>query len=727
MQLTTLFTALAAGVTLASGKVLTVIDPCPQVTTSHRLSTITAQHQVISTCAPTTACFFRKCSTIYPPVPTTWVSTTIPCDYDGNKHSSTLVTKITQPVTCSASSSSLTKVTSVPVTVNNKVFTKTITLEMTARKEWSAKYENLGPLAMPGYPGSGLCKDCTAKDGSIIQVFNVKECRSNAKSTECILYDETRVLPAPATVITQAACPVRTSVPSAGTYTFKFPQTVPARTVTIREQVVTYTKTVWNAYVTRVCNGPTNFDFTTTVTKTLFVRPPPATSAVTTSAAPKGWEDWVAPQPTSTPASTKKTTSSTRRPALATTTTSNSHSRSIIETFSTSTASSLIGPVQPGTTTTISSSRSIIETFSTSTASSLIGPVQPGTTTTISSSRSIIETFSTSTASSSVAPVEPGTTTTLSTYTTQPSSTTTSSFSLTGLPEPPTTSHTRSFTFSTDSSRSVLPLPAQTCVQPSLSAPNSAQVTAALNQWVSDITTVNSFLERVLAQPPPVLHEHEIEDIAREIYTTAFDEPCQLFTLVSAIENAGRTSEASQCAFDDLANSPVPVFPTFVLGSLADVIRDPSRLFIGAEIINHRRCCNVLRDVDVLFQATSETYPGLLLTAPRPSTCQAVDCSNLRDPPAATCSALPFTPINPTSTTSSPPTLPTTTTTSPPHFDPTTTTTSPPHFDPTTTTTSPPHFDPTTTTTSPPYFDPTTTTSPYVEPLVTSTSSTMTP
>ncbi|RVX72742.1 hypothetical protein B0A52_04141 [Exophiala mesophila] len=685
MQLTTLFTALAAGVTLASGKVLTVIDPCPQVTTSHRLSTITAQHQVISTCAPTTACFFRKCSTIYPPVPTTWVSTTIPCDYDGNKHSSTLVTKITQPVTCSASSSSLTKVTSVPVTVNNKVFTKTITLEMTARKEWSAKYENLGPLAMPGYPGSGLCKDCTAKDGSIIQVFNVKECRSNAKGTECVLYDETRVLPAPATVITQAACPVRTSVPSAGTYTFKFPQTVPARTVTIKEQVVTYTKTVWNAYVTRVCNGPTNFDFTTTVTKTLFVRPPPATSAVTTSAAPKGWEDWVAPQPTSTSGSTKKSTSSTRRPALATSTSTTSHSRSIIETFSTSTASSSIGPVQPGTTTTTSLSRSIIETFSTSTASSSIGPVQSGTTTT------------------------------LSTYTTQPSSTTTSSFSLTGLPEPPTTSHTRSFTFSTDSSRSVLPLPAQTCVQPSLSAPNSAQVTAALNQWVSDITTVNSFLERVLAQPPPVLHEHEIEDIAREIYITAFDEPCQLFTLVSAIENAGRTSEASQCAFNDLANSAVPVFPTFVLGSLADVIRDPSRLFIEAEIINHRRCCNVLRDVDVLFQATSETYPGLLMTAPRPSTCQAVDCSTLRDPPAATCSALPFDPINPTSTTSSPPTLPTTTTTSPPHFDPTTTTTSPPHF------------DPTTTTTSPPYFDPTTTTSPYVEPPVTSTSSTMIP
>lgn len=78
---------------------LTTIEPCPQAPTSSQPApiTVTAQYQTVSTCQPTVV----NGTTSYPYATTTYLSTTIPCAWDGTTSSSTLVTDKAQNITIS--------------------------------------------------------------------------------------------------------------------------------------------------------------------------------------------------------------------------------------------------------------------------------------------------------------------------------------------------------------------------------------------------------------------------------------------------------------------------------------------------------------------------------------------------------------------------------------------------------------------------------------------------
>jgi len=280
----------------------TTIDPCPGAPPSvkHEPVTVTAQYQSVPTCAPTKVCVRGNCWTTYPFSTYEYVSTVVPCAWDGTSSSSTTVTKTDQPVRISQWTSTLTSITTVPTTVTPHggfyrhwrkpvVIETEITKYQTVTKIAVAPYNQIGPLAFPEWVGSGLCKKCGVQpDGSRSQVVEVIECRAAGDQKECVNYVETWISrPAPsATSHISALCSTSAAVPSAGTFTWAFPQlapkttiTAPASTVTVTLgggqssvsvwplQVITVEPKPWTAYVTKSCNGPTTFDFVVHVTE----------------------------------------------------------------------------------------------------------------------------------------------------------------------------------------------------------------------------------------------------------------------------------------------------------------------------------------------------------------------------------------------------------------------------------------------------------------------------
>lgn len=283
-------TAVLAGVAIAEP--LTVINPCPAATTTiGKPITVTKQYQEVSTCAPTTACLRGSCTTKYPFETYAYVNTVIPAAWDGKNLQSTTVTFTTQTVTVSRFQTTLTKwITPAPVLPKSGTTAapRPTAIELTIAKDFFAPYNKLGPLAIPGYDGSGLCTECeTQPDGSRSQVVGVVECRAGPGGSKCMGYDETWISkPAPSTSATTAnACSTRWVAPSAGTYTFTFPFTAPARVITAAETTITVGPVPYWAHVTRVCHRSHEVvDFTTTITKTIYwtapcSRQPPRTSS----------------------------------------------------------------------------------------------------------------------------------------------------------------------------------------------------------------------------------------------------------------------------------------------------------------------------------------------------------------------------------------------------------------------------------------------------------------
>ncbi|EXJ93808.1 hypothetical protein A1O1_02201 [Capronia coronata CBS 617.96] len=175
----------------------------------------------------------------------------------------------------------------------------TATAYTTTVKEWSALYKDIGPLAVPGYEGSGLCHTCEGLDGEKRQELEVIECVASAqRPTICRKGTETWIyVPAPtSTSEAMAVCSSHAVAPFAGIFIFAFPQRAPPATIHIPGRTITYTMgghrpstitatvtatvtTVsgqdWTAFVTRSCVRPTTFDFTETVTKTIIFTVPP--------------------------------------------------------------------------------------------------------------------------------------------------------------------------------------------------------------------------------------------------------------------------------------------------------------------------------------------------------------------------------------------------------------------------------------------------------------------
>lgn len=197
----------------AVAEVLTILTPCAAASKSVQPITVTAQHQLVSTCSPSTGCIRGKCTAGYKMQTFAWVSTVIPCAWDGTTSSSCTVTKTDQAVTVRRTSALSTssfmpqRSSAAHMNVDNR-FLPLVPSQAAGKvweaewKWWAARYDRLGPFAMPGYEGSGLCSSACAKqqDDTFHQKLNVTVCmkRDFNSSPVCGRYSETWIaLPAP--------------------------------------------------------------------------------------------------------------------------------------------------------------------------------------------------------------------------------------------------------------------------------------------------------------------------------------------------------------------------------------------------------------------------------------------------------------------------------------------------------------------------------------------------
>jgi hypothetical protein len=172
---------------LVNADVLTTITACPQASTlAVDVITITSQHQPIPTCVPKTHCSRKACETKLEWKEKIWVSTTIPCCWNGTTSSSTLVTNVHQAIT--VSKDVVTAATgggaSTPAAVwgghphitNPKPFLE--------ERSFIVPYDRLGPGAIPGFAGSGLCDACEGED-RILQNVTVRLCPRPRRRGRC--------------------------------------------------------------------------------------------------------------------------------------------------------------------------------------------------------------------------------------------------------------------------------------------------------------------------------------------------------------------------------------------------------------------------------------------------------------------------------------------------------------------------------------------------------------
>ncbi|KAI1625615.1 hypothetical protein EDD37DRAFT_663993 [Exophiala viscosa] len=430
--------------------VLTTIEPCPSATgLSIAPITVTSQYQAVSTCQPTSACVKGKCSTAYDFTTYPYVSTVVPYAWNGTTTQSTTVTDVSQPVRVSEHLSTLTQVTAAPTLDKRwgfgwgeKEVVEYVTVYETVTRRAMAPFMECGPLPIPGWEGSGLCESC---ESSGSQLLDVVECRfgTDAYGDEyqsCSEWYETlyeRVAP---TTTVEALCSSTGSIPSAGVYTWTFPQaaapvtvTAPPTTVTvyieeqpsvtvIPEEIQIIEGESWNAYVTKTFGAATIFDFEIYITQPIVYAPFPATLAATSTAA------------VTVPTGSAASKGSWPLPESDEGGNANYAASSVWADWTGAAASGtgLVGPVGASTSGTglvgpIGASTSSSSSSSTSSASSSnnIGPISASTSTSSSStSTSSSASSTTSSSSSSSSSSTSSTTTTTSTSSTSTSSTT---------------------------------------------------------------------------------------------------------------------------------------------------------------------------------------------------------------------------------------------------------------------------------------------------------------
>lgn len=280
---------------------LATITPCP-VAPSHLAPspiTVTEQYQAVSTCEAQQVCMkWGRCNTHFVYRSYLYVSTLIPC-LAGS--STTTITRTEQSVAVSRSSSTITRTQLIPRVRFSSTTTSTQTMCTTIRKEWSAEYQDIGPLALPNYQGSNLCRSCRGPAGEEHQVLTALECIARPRQpTVCIKAVETWIYdPAPTSVkAISVVCSSRTYMPTPGVYSLAFPQWAPPATITVSARTITYTageqrprivttaipETVttvpgykWTAWITRSCARPTTLEIDVTITETITYTVPPFT------------------------------------------------------------------------------------------------------------------------------------------------------------------------------------------------------------------------------------------------------------------------------------------------------------------------------------------------------------------------------------------------------------------------------------------------------------------
>jgi hypothetical protein len=173
--------------------------------------------------------------------------------------------------------------------------------------------------------------------------------------------------------------------------------------------------------------------------------------------------------------------------------------------------------------------------------------------------------------------------------------------------------------------------------------PVNSDVKAAINDWNTDVVTVNDFLNSVHDQLSDLA---TLASNAQNIVDNfAKDEPNQLKTLgnwFNASAQPDVPTDAFDCAFDDLATGKVIDgatfnFDTLVIKQFTDFIiplaqagnADGTVAQVGE--VNSFRCCNVLPDLDILWRDSaisagfSET--DIPFSPARPDACASIDCS----------------------------------------------------------------------------------------------------
>ncbi|KAK4944308.1 hypothetical protein LTR10_016194 [Elasticomyces elasticus] len=363
MSLVNTLVLLAAAAPAVLSTAITTITPCPANPTLAAPITVTEQYETVSTCGVSVSCNkWKSCTTTYPFTTSVFVSTTIPCSWDGTSAESTIVTKTDQVVTGSVTATTLSTVSAVETFAWgakwgwNSESTSYTTQYETRVKEWDAAYETMGPIAVPGWGGSGLCTDCEEGDVKI-QTWNVTDCHNGnmggSSYSECVRYEETWIAypnvehSAPAT----AHCQSQFTAPSAGTYYITFPQSAPPATVTVpahggqAERVTVVPGQSWDAVVTRSCRAPTIIEIDIYITKVLiYIVPDWAQSTASSSSIPFTpiWEQWTSSTSASSSGASSTSVSSTASigPISMTTSSSSSSSTSSSSMMSSSSSSS---------------------------------------------------------------------------------------------------------------------------------------------------------------------------------------------------------------------------------------------------------------------------------------------------------------------------------------------------------------------------------------------------
>ena len=290
------------------GEPLTTIHPCKEATSvTWPAITVTSQYQPVSICHATTACIKSKCSTIYPFTTYPFVSTIVPCAWNGTTTQRSTVTDVTQPFRVSEHLETLTMIATATTAAaihgrhcvhrpsKQKSETSLVTLYETVTKRAVAPFNQCGPLAIPGWEGSGLCDKCdTLEDGARAQLLDVVECRSGVDASresywKCAQWYETWIsrLAPTSTVTASARCSTQGNVPSAGTYTWTFSHTAPPVTITAlprtntvtvggRKRIIIDPEFVytapgrrWDACVTKSFSRATTFNFDVFITKVI--------------------------------------------------------------------------------------------------------------------------------------------------------------------------------------------------------------------------------------------------------------------------------------------------------------------------------------------------------------------------------------------------------------------------------------------------------------------------
>ncbi|KAI1075409.1 hypothetical protein F5B20DRAFT_560249 [Whalleya microplaca] len=162
-------------------------------------------------------------------------------------------------------------------------------------------------------------------------------------------------------------------------------------------------------------------------------------------------------------------------------------------------------------------------------------------------------------------------------------------------------------------------LPLNLITRQGCTEPSSNAVKTAISTWLSDVQTVNTFLDNAPSSPG-------IGDLASNTLTTAQNEPVQLNVLASICE---LNSAGSQYAKAVLLLKEIFDNVTAKLKQIADNPNDEATVKTALQVIGNTRCCNVLPALDVIWVQAAADFAlvgSVDTNVPRPATCGNVQC-----------------------------------------------------------------------------------------------------